>query len=181
MSENFPSDRFRPSWGPRKVGTCRPWAARAARINTAVLWHECMLARSARGGANLFKIQLWYALLKTNKCSLATHSARARGPRAAFMLYGIDLRPCLHICVYTAVSTCRTRGGVDTWVDMAGGPFTRLEARMRLEAKKRRFPILLRGMHHQHSPAAGTSHAAETPFVSCILKYMVDTAYAYVP
>ena len=58
-------------------------------------WHECMLARSARGGANLFKIQLWFALIKTNKYSLATHSARARGPRAAVMLYGIRPYSCI--------------------------------------------------------------------------------------
>jgi hypothetical protein len=60
------------------MATCRPRVARATRINTKVSWPECtkfsMLAKSARGGVNHFKVQLWFALLKTNICSLATHS-----------------------------------------------------------------------------------------------------------
>jgi hypothetical protein len=58
MSLNFPADHFRPSWDRREVGTCRPQAARATTINMAVLWHEYMLARPARGGVDLFEIQL---------------------------------------------------------------------------------------------------------------------------
>jgi hypothetical protein len=65
-----------PAQGGHMQATAAPQAARATTINTAVLWHEYMLARSARGGVDLFKIQLlvWCALLKTNICNLAAHN-----------------------------------------------------------------------------------------------------------
>ena len=46
--------------------------------------NECMLARCARGGAGPFKIQLWFASLQTNKCSLAT---RMHVPSGTGILY----------------------------------------------------------------------------------------------
>ena len=60
MSQNCPSDHFWPSWSPHKMGTCRPRAARAARINTAVSWHECLLARidRARRRGSFYKLAM---------------------------------------------------------------------------------------------------------------------------